>query len=229
MNKSNHIKFFVLIPAYNEGNFIKKLIEDVKKYSADILVVDDGSQDNTVDMIKEMRVDYLVHETNQGKGAALADGYRYLLKKDIDYILTMDGDGQHSPDDIPRFIECAEQTSADIVIGNRMSDTKDMPLDRYLTNRFTSWVVSRMAKQKIPDSQCGFRLIGTKVLRSVNVDSRNYDAESEILIKAGRNGFKIESVPVKTIYGSQESKIHKVKDTIRFFKLIFQLKKKISK
>jgi len=225
-NKNQGISFIVLIPAYNEELHIKKLIEDVKKYAKNILVIDDGSQDKTVDILKETRVNYLVHEKNAGKGASLVDGFKYLLGKDFDYILTMDADGQHAPEDIPAFISAAAQTDAGIVVGNRMSDTSAMPLDRYLTNRFTSWVISRMAHQKISDSQCGFRLISKKVLESVDIKTKNYDTESEILIKASRNGFKITEVPVKTIYGNEASDIHKIKDTIRFFKLVFNLKKK---
>lgn len=225
MNKKD-FSFIVLIPAYNEELHIKKLIEDVKKYADNILVVDDGSQDKTVDILKETRVNYLVHEQNAGKGASLVDGFKYLLNKDFDYVLTMDADGQHAPSDIPAFTQCAALSNADIVVGNRMSDTSGMPFDRYLTNRFTSWVISKMAHQTISDSQCGFRLISKKVLENIDIETKNYDTESEILVKASRNGFKIAEVPVKTIYGNESSDIHKIKDTIRFFKLVFNLKKK---
>lgn len=227
MNKedSNYIEFYVLIPAYNEGQHIRELLNRVNKYCEHIFVVDDGSRDKTLDILKSMGVEYLAHESNQGKGASLSEGCQYLSKKNIGYVLTMDGDGQHSPDDIPKFIECARKTRADIVVGNRMGNTNDMPLDRYLTNKFTSWVVSRMAGQDVPDSQCGFRLIGKKVLQSLVIESKNYDAETELLIKAGQCGFKIESIETATIYGSQKSKINKIKDTIRFFKLIFRLMK----
>lgn len=220
---NNHsISFVALIPAYNEEAAIKRLIEEVKKHTDNILVVNDGSSDRTGDILRELRVDYLSHEKNQGKGASLIDGFKYLVNKEFDYILTLDGDGQHAPDDIPAFIESAAQTGADMIVGNRMADTKDMPFDRYLTNRFMSFVISKLAGQRVPDSQCGFRLIHKKVLQSIDIETKNYDTESEIIIKASQAGFKISSVPVRTIYANEISKIHKVKDTIRFFKLIFK-------
>ncbi len=219
------ISFCILIPAYNEQSHIGRLIDDVKKYAKDILVVDDGSSDGTLDIIKKAGVEYIEHKTNKGKGASLSDGYRYAIEKNYDYVLVMDGDGQHSPSDIPAFLKNAEQTSADIILGNRMESTKNMPWLRFFTNRFMSWLISKIAGQPIYDSQCGFRMIATKVLKNVKVESKNYDAESEILIRASRLGYKIDSVGVKTIYAGQESKINKFKDTIRFFKLLIRLSK----
>ncbi len=219
------ISFCVLIPAYNEQNHIGQLLDDVKKYADDILVVDDGSSDDTLAVVKKAGVDYIEHKVNKGKGASLSDGYRYVIDKNYDYVLVMDGDAQHSPDDIAGFIKTAEETSVDIILGNRMESTKDMPWLRFFTNRFMSWLISKIAGQPIYDSQCGFRLISIQVLKNVEVESQNYDAESELLIKASRAGYKIASVGIKTIYGEQESKIHKVRDTIRFFKLLVRLSK----
>lgn len=216
-------KFFVLLPAYNVEAHIKKTVENIKKYLDNILVVDDGSTDNTLNIIKDLRVNFLTNKKNCGKGSALSEGFKYLSAKNIDYVITMDSDGQHSPDDIPVFLKCAEAVKADIIIGNRMHDTSNMPLIRYLTNRFLSSVVSKMTKCKIPDTQCGFRMISKKVIQSVRVESRRYDAESEIIIKAGRQGFSFASVPVKTIYSTEKSRINPIIDTIRFIKLVIKL------
>lgn len=219
------ISFCVLIPAYNEQNHIGQLLDDVKKYADDILVVDDGSSDDTLAVVKKAGVEYIEHKVNKGKGASLSDGYRYVIDKNYDYVLVMDGDAQHAPDDIAGFIKTAEETSVDIILGNRMESTKDMPWLRFFTNRFMSWLISKVAGQSIYDSQCGFRLISIQVLKNIEVESQNYDAESEFLIKASRAGYKISSVGIKTIYAGQESKIHKVRDTIRFFKLLARLSK----
>lgn len=219
------ISFCVLIPAYNEQNYIGQLLEDVKKYADNILVVDDGSSDGTLAVVKKAGVDYIEHKVNKGKGASLSDGYRYVIEKNYDYVLVMDGDGQHAPDDISKFLKAVTQTSADIILGNRMENTKDMPWLRFFTNRFMSWLISKIAGQSIYDSQCGFRLISIQVLKNVKVESENFDAESEFLIRASHAGCKIASVGIKTIYGEQESKINKVRDTIRFFKLLVRLSK----
>ena len=109
-----------------------------------------------------------------------------------------------------------DETCAYIVIGNRMSDTAIMPIARKLTNKFMSYLISRMCGHDIPDTQCGFRLIKRRVLESVSLNSSNYEIESELLLKAAKNGFKIESVPVKTIYEDEESRINPFVDTIRF-------------
>lgn len=222
-SKKSRISYYVLLPAYNVEKHLRELIGEIKKHTDNILVIDDGSRDRTIDIIKEMQIEYIVHPKNKGKGAALSDGYEYLLKKPIDYVLTMDSDGQHSPADIPSFLRTAQATRADIIIGNRMGNTKEMPLIRYLTNRFMSWIISKMCGQHIPDSQCGYRFISKKVLQSIVVKRQNYDAESEILVKASRTGFRIANAPVRTIYGLEKSTINPIRDTIRFFSLIYRL------
>ncbi len=223
---NNKPVIYILIPAYNEEKHIGDLIGKIREITSNIIVVDDGSVDKTARIVRDNNAICLEHKENKGKGASLSDGYNYLLEKGADYIITMDADGQHSPYDIDKFINLAESNIFDIIIGNRMKDTADMPLLRYLTNKFTSAVVSILSGQKIPDSQCGFRMVSTNVLRKVKIKSMNFDAESEILIKASRNGFKIGSVDIKTIYGDEKSKINPIKDTIRFFKLVFRLLKK---
>ena len=101
-----------------------------------------------------------------GKGNALKVGFDYVLKNGYEALIAMDGDGQHSPSDIAAFVACYQNTNADIVTGNRMHNPRGMPLVRLATNRFMSWLISLFCHQDIPDTQCGFRLIKTKVLRS---------------------------------------------------------------
>lgn len=223
---NNKLNFYVLIPAFNEEKHIGELIRRINLITSNIVVVDDGSTDKTAQIAQQNGAFCIIHDTNKGKGASLSDGYDYLLNKGAEYIITMDADGQHSPDDINKFIQLAKSGKYDIIVGNRMNDTKNMPLIRYLTNRFTSMVVSMCAGCKIPDSQCGFRLFSSNVLRKVKVTGMNFDAESEILVKASKKGFNIGSVEVKTIYGEEISKVNPVKDTIRFFQLILRLLKK---
>ncbi len=216
------MKISVLIPTYNEAKEIGRLIREIKFHDLDVMVVDDGSQDNTFEIAREAGAVALRNEKNIGKGASLNRGFRYCLDKNYGAVITMDGDGQHRPEDLPSFITLSQNPETQILIGNRMHGTKNMPWVRVVTNRFMSWLISLLAKQKIPDSQCGFRLIKKQVLEKLNLVTNKYEIESELLIKAARLGYRIQSVPIKTIYSSEKSRIHPVLDTLRFFRFVFR-------
>jgi hypothetical protein len=134
----------------------------------------------------------------------------------------MDGDGQHHAGDVDNFLKKMDETNADIVIGNRMSDTSSMPLTRHLTNRIMSFFISKICGHRIPDTQCGFRLIKRSVLENIRFKSSNFEIESELLLKAAKKGFRIESVPIKTIYADEESRINPVIDTVRFIAFLIK-------
>jgi len=216
------MKTCVIIPTYNEAREIGNLVKKIREQNLDVLVVDDGSWDNTSQLANNSGAKVLRNEINQGKGASLIKGFNYALTLDYDAIITMDGDGQHLPEDLPYFIRLAKYSDSDIFIGNRMQKTKNMPLVRLLTNRFMSWLISCVAKQKIPDTQCGFRLIKKEVLEKLNLRTRKYETESELLIRSSRLGFKIESVPIKTMYIGEKSQINPFIDTLRFIRFIIQ-------
>ena len=213
----------VLIPAYNEEQTIGAVVSELKSKGLDVVVIDDGSEDNTEKAASESGAVIIRHIRNLGKGASLKEGFDFILRAtNFEAIIIMDGDGQHGPDDIDKFIERAEQYDDDIIVGNRMIATKNMPLVRLVTNKFMSFLLSTMCKQKIPDTQCGFRLIRRRVLKKIKLESNKYDLESEILIKASRKQLKIVSVPIETIYRDELSKIHPVKDALRFVGLIIK-------
>jgi len=211
----------VVIPAYNAGRHLAGVVEQVATHvpRGRIIAVDDGSTDDTATVASGLGVDFLQHSENQGKGAALLTGMRRALDQGLSWAVTLDADGQHDPNAIPAFAARQRETGADIIVGNRLEDPKDMPTDRLLTNRVTSWVVSKLARQHVPDSQNGYRLISTALLNSINLESSRYEFESEFLIKAGRAGARIASVPIESIYGDEVSSINKVKDTGRFFRM----------
>jgi glycosyltransferase involved in cell wall biosynthesis len=212
----------VIIPAYNEAKAIAAVIKEIKKQNLDVVVIDDGSIDNTSGIAQESRAIVLRNEINEGKGESLKKGFEFALNNNFDAVLTMDGDGQHLPEEIPLFLQLAKNSDTGVFIGNRMLKTKYMPWVRILTNKFMSWLISSVAKQKIYDSQCGFRLIKKEVLKKINLVTSKYETESELLIKASRLGFKIESVPIKTIYLGEKSQINPFIDTIRFFRFILR-------
>ena len=209
-------KICVIIPTYNEEKIIVSVLKKTKVLNLDVLVVDDGSTDSTVELARKNDAIVLENKQNQGKGAALKKGFDYVLKCGYRAVITMDGDGQHDPISIKKFIEREQKTNADIVIGNRMRNTENMPLVRIITNRFMSWIISHASKQRIPDTQCGFRLIRRKILKNITLKASRYDMESEILIKSAKKGYKIESVPIEAIYRGERSEIHPVLDTLRF-------------
>lgn len=210
----------VIIPTYNESKEIACLIIRVIKLGLEVVIIDDGSKDDTASLAAAAGARVLRNESNSGKGASLIRGYNYAVEHGFDAVISMDGDGQHSADDIGLFIRKAETSQSALIVGNRMAMTKGMPLLRILTNRFISKLISLITKQNIPDTQCGFRLIKKEVLRRIDFSTSKYETESEILIKAARLGFRIESIPVKTIYSGQLSRINPFVDTIRFFRLI---------
>ncbi len=213
----------VLIPSYNEGKTIGTIVEAVRERGLIAYVVDDGSRDDTAREAASHGATVLSHEVNQGKGASLRDGFFRIVKDGYDYVLVMDGDGQHRTEDIDRLIRKMEEADAGMVVGNRMGDPKSMPRVRVVVNHFMSSLISVLSGQNIPDTQCGFRLIKTTLLESVALHSSHYETESEILIKAARKGWKIESVPITTVYRKETSRIRPVRDTLRFLALVARL------
>ena len=216
-------KICVLIPSYNEAKTIGCMVKQLRRRQMIVYVVDDGSTDGTAEKARAEGAIVVVHHKNMGKGASLIEGFKHVLKKDFDAVMVMDGDGQHSIDDIDNFLKKYKETGADIILGNRMLNTASMPYVRLHTNRFMSWLLSRIAGQDMPDTQCGFRLIKKAVLQKVKLESRRYDAESELIIKASRLGFKIESVAVRTVYQGEVSRINPVFDTLRFMVLLAKI------
>jgi len=209
-----------LIPAFNEEKHIGKAVAGVSCYVTKVIVVDDGSADGTARAARDAGAEVVTHRRNLGKGAALRSGLSKAFEEGYDPVVILDADGQHDCREIPLFLEAAQGEGADIVVGNRMGETERMPLVRYLTNKVTSYFVSRLAGQRIPDSQCGFRLISEKAFRNIKFETSRYDTESEMLIEAGRAGCTISSIPVRTIYGCEKSRINPLVDTVRFIKLV---------
>ncbi len=216
------MKICIVIPTYNEAKTIASIIRKIRHQELEVVVIDDGSLDNTYEIAKDNGAIVLRNENNEGKGASLIKGFHYAQDRDCDAVITMDGDGQHLPEEIPYFIRLAKYSNSGIFIGNRMFKIKNMPFVRVFTNKLMSWLISFVAGQSIPDTQCGFRLIKKEVLEKINLKTSKYETESEIIIKASRLGFKIESVPIKSIYSGEKSQINPVIDTLRFIKFIIR-------
>ncbi|MCU0724029.1 MAG: glycosyltransferase family 2 protein [Planctomycetes bacterium] len=213
------MRTLAVIPAFDEEERIGDVVRRVRKFLG-ALVVDDGSSDRTSAAAAAAGAEVERHPVNRGKSAALETGFRAALRLGFEAVVTLDADGQHLPEEIPRFLEAAAK-GADVVVGCRMRDVRDMPTVRRWTNQTTSRIVSWLARTRLYDSQSGFRLFRAEVLRRVPVTAGRFAGESEILIRAGRAGFRIAEVPVSTVYfEGRQSRIDPVRDTIRFFRLV---------
>jgi glycosyltransferase involved in cell wall biosynthesis len=221
MGRSIMQEVCVIIPAFNEAKTIGQVVKKCREFIKNILVIDDGSIDNTGALAQKAGGFVVRHNTRMGKGASLISGFRWAIENNFKSVITLDADAQHNPEDIHRFLKKSEE-GWDMLIGNRMFNPKGMPLIRYLTNRITSRIVSRLSHQYIPDSQCGYRFISTSLLQKVLLNTIHYDQESEILIEAGRNGFRIGFVEIKTIYNGAKSTINPFLDAVRFFNLVLK-------
>lgn len=212
------MNILAVIPAHNESKAIALLVAAVKEMGHNILVIDDGSTDATADLAKAAGAVVLSVPKKSGKGNALRLGFDYAIKNNYAAVITLDGDGQHDASDIRFFIECFQKTGAAVINGNRMADPKGMPLLRLATNALMSWLISNVCRQSVPDTQCGFRFITVEVLKNIQLESSEFEIETEFLVKASKKGFKFLSVPIKTIYRDEVSKIKPVKDTVKFIR-----------
>lgn len=218
--KSNSV--LILIPAYNAGKYLPELIPRIREFVCDenLLVVNDGSKDNTLEILRGLKVNYLSFPQNRGKGAALVAGFNYAVENGYRSILTIDADLQHLPEDIPGFF--AIDNGQKVVIGTRKMNPKIMPFDRWLTNNLTSLIISIFSTARVRDSQSGYRLIPAALLKAAPLTTVKYDLESEMLFKAGAARFSVGEVPISTIYEGSHSYINPIIDTGRFIRQIWK-------
>jgi glycosyltransferase involved in cell wall biosynthesis len=229
IDPATEIEFCVLIPAYEEEQHVGDIVREVKKYVDYVVVVDDGSVDRTTEEARMAGASVVTHEVNQGKGVALRTGFAAAKEHGAGVIIVMDADGQHDPEDIPRFIEAYNRTGIPVLLGNRMADSSHMPLVRRLTNEFMSWLLSREMKQYVPDTQCGYRLYRLDIIPYVSAESGGYAAESEILLHIAARGLRMDSVPIKAVYRDERSRINPFGDTFKFFSMLHRYRKSNSK
>ncbi len=216
------MKVIAVIPARDAASTIGDVVRRVRDAlpGAQVFVVDDGSTDATGDRAREAGATVFRHETNQGKGAALETGFDQAVASGAEAVLALDADGQHDPSFAPQLLQALEK--ADVVVGSREGNRIGMPWLRRATNDVTTWFVSRLAGQRIPDSQSGFRAIRASVFSKVRPRSRRFEYESEFLIGAARAGFRIGEAPVPTLYNAPGSHIHPFRDTLRFIRLVLR-------
>jgi glycosyltransferase involved in cell wall biosynthesis len=205
-----------LIAAYDEGPRIAQVVAGIRPYVGHVVVVDDGSTDDTAGRAAAAGAEVLRHPENRGKGAAIRTGLSTITGRSYSHVLLLDGDMQHLPEDAPRLIEAASRDTGDFIVGERPFDRRTTPRARYYTNTISSWVISVcFIGQRVRDAQSGFRLIATDLLRRVRLSGRGYEIETEMLIKLARRGARIARVPISLRYDEAPSKLRPLRDTTR--------------
>lgn len=222
MQSYDNSPILVVIPAYNAGRHLPALVPRVRKFVDDrhLLIVNDGSTDDTAVLLRQLNVNHLSFPHNRGKGAALAAGYDFAVRHGYRSVLTLDADLQHLPEEIPAFFEAEDGRR--IVIGTRPMDLRIMPWHRWLTNNLTSMIVSIFSRCRVRDSQSGFRLVPTALLKAIPLKTQNYDFESELLFKAGALRARVSEAPITTVYDDSQSFINPFRDGWRFVRQIWK-------
>jgi glycosyltransferase involved in cell wall biosynthesis len=224
-----------VIPAYQDEKHIGDIVRRTRKQLERVLVVDDGSTDQTAQRASDAGAEVIVHDQNQGKGEAIKTGLAHWFGApnpsagagdgQVAWAILLDSDGQHLPEEIERFVAAAGvATQPTFFIGNRMNDVARMPLIRRVVNRYMSNQISRVCGQNIPDTQCGFRMVDRELAPDLLGGGHRFDYDTEVLIVASRKEYRIESVPISTVYSDEVSKIHPVRDALRFFKMMRRYK-----
>ncbi len=211
-------KALTLIPAWNEVDFIAPIVSaTVGRYP--VLVVDDGSTDATPQVAKDLGAIVISHSENRGKGIALLTGFHWAIENQYDVVITLDADGQHDPEEIPKFLEVYEQSGADLIIGRR--DFWQMPFPNNFANRIGSFLLSLVLGRRILDNQSGYRLHSRKLLQSLDLQATGFELEVEMVIMAVCKGFQLEWIDIRTIYGTgKKSYFHPWYDSLRFLKMV---------
>ena len=204
-------KTIVVIPAYNEAATIRDLVERALKVMSEVVVVDDGSTDSTVARLEGLPVVVLQNERNVGKAASLWKGFDHAFGHGAQFVVTLDGDGQHQPEDMPRLLDMAERSPHNIVIGARLHDRKNFPARRYYANQFARFWISWAAGYPIADTQSGFRVYPAPLFAKLarrDVAWNGFVFESEVLIAAGEVGVRSIAVAIPGIYPKQARPSH---------------------
>lgn len=210
-----------LIPAWNEASRIGPIVAQASTHLP-VLVVDDGSTDDTAEIAKGAGAIVVRHSHNRGKGGALQTGFAWALERGYDAVVTLDADGQHDPAEIPKFLEALQQGAGDLIIGER--DPSQMPWPRRWTTPFGSWLLSKALGVPISDNQTGYRLLTQRFLSHLRLSSVGFEMEVEMIAEAIRLGMPIAWVPIRTIYGiDKRSYFHPISDTWRFLCMVWRI------
>lgn len=207
-----------LIPAYNAERFLGDVVRAASQY-VPVLVVNDGSQDRTLDVARASGARVIDQQPNQGKGAALQRGFREAIAAGASAVITLDADGQHDPNEIPLFLAKYDAGKPDLIIGER--DYSLMPLVRRTSNTIGRAAFSWAMGRRINDNQSGYRLLSRRLMEAVLASGeRGFEFEMDMIVICVRRGWPIAGVPIATIYGEEKSNIKPMDHVVHFFRMV---------
>lgn len=214
-------RILALIPAWNEAARIGPIVEGARKHLP-VLVVDDGSTDDTAGVAQEAGAIVVRHPQNRRKGAALQTGFSWALEHGYDAVLTLDADGQHDPAEIPKFVAALEAGAGHLIIGER--DFSQMPWPRWWSTPLGAFLLSWALGTRVTDNQSGYRLLTRSFIERLQFTTAGFEMEVEMIAQAVRLGVPITWVPIRTIYGiGKPSYFHPIKDTLRFLRTVWRI------
>jgi glycosyltransferase involved in cell wall biosynthesis len=215
-------EFAVLLPAYQAEATLPAVLAGLKRWlpGAPVLVLDDGSRDGTAGAARQAGAEVFSHGSNQGKGAALDQGYRILHRRGHRAVLSLDADGQHDPALAPELTETFREGAFDLLVGDRSQGFAAMPADRRLSNRLSTALLARACGLPLRDSQCGYRVLRLEAWRPLALRGRRFDYESELLLGLARAGGRIGQWPVPVCAGGAGSHVRRLGDTLRFLRVL---------
>lgn len=199
----------VVIPTYNNAGTIEQVINTTLEYCDDILVVNDGSTDNTNLILNNLKdiIKLISYTPNRGKGYALRQAFKQAKKLGYDYAITMDSDGQHSVEDLVKFANAIDENPNALVVGSRMLNAPNMPQQNTFANKFSNFWFTVQTAHKLPDTQSGFRTYPLQKIGKMHFVTNRYETELEILVRSAWKGIKIIPIPIQVYYPPQEERI----------------------
>jgi glycosyltransferase involved in cell wall biosynthesis len=213
-----------LIPAYNEGPTIQQVVKQVSAFLP-VLVVDDGSRDDTAQQAAQGGAVVIEQKPNQGKGVALRTGFLYAIEQHYSVVITLDGDGQHDPAEIPAFLDRYKNFPSDLLIGARTF--QQMPPVRRMANTLGRSLFSWALRQPVMDNQSGYRLISRRMMEAMlTCGECGFEFEVDMLVVCVERGFQLDWTPIRTIYGDQGSHISPLKHAFHFFRMVLQTRRR---
>jgi glycosyltransferase involved in cell wall biosynthesis len=219
-------QILILIPAYNEGQRVAAVVEGARAHGLPVLVVDDGSSDDTAAVAEVAGATVIRQPHNQGKGAALKQGFAWALEQGFDHILTLDADGQHDPAEIPLFLEANVRDAGDLLIGMRNFD--DMPLVRRAANRLGQLSLSAVLGETVHDNQSGYRLISRRLADAMLLSlEEGFEFEVDMIVVSRLNGYKLGWVPIATIYAGEGSHINPVQHFVNYVRMLWRIRRRL--
>ncbi len=223
--KHDNPKVLAIIPAYEAAHLVGPVIEGALQHLS-VLVVDDGSSDDTSGAARESGAEVLRQEPNQGKGAALKRGFQHALDAGYDAVLTLDADGQHDPAEIPKFLGAWKSDAPDLVIGAR--DFSEMPWVRRLSNTIGRWSLSKAVGRDIPDNQSGYRLLSRRlVTEMLSSGEAGFEFEVDMVLVCLKRDWPMHWVPIRTIYEGKGSHISPIDHVVSFFRVVARARKAV--